>query len=197
LAKNVLRGQEGTVLAGFSVGDYCFGYSSAPVPGSEQGRRGRKAKPRMTYEINPETAVWVERIFNWFVDKRWSLRRITRELNRLGAPKDHRSTTPQWRHQYLTRLLQNRKYIGHWSWGEKKNVRDPNTGDIRQKDRAPEQCEKWNRRLPQLQLIDDETFGKAQQILKINQEAVARRRASSTARSPVLAVTIHATSCRS
>ena len=33
-------------LAGFCVGDYCFGYKSEVVPGTEKGRRGRKAPPQ-------------------------------------------------------------------------------------------------------------------------------------------------------
>jgi hypothetical protein len=93
LSENVFRGQEGTVLAGLCVDDYCFGYTSVPIPGSEQGRKGRHAKPRMTYVIDEATAPWVLRIFHWFVAEKRSLRWITRELNRLGAPKDHRATT--------------------------------------------------------------------------------------------------------
>jgi len=31
LAANVLRGQEGALLAGFCLGDFCFGYSSVPL----------------------------------------------------------------------------------------------------------------------------------------------------------------------
>ncbi len=172
LAGNVLRGQEGAVLSGFSVGDYCFGYRSEPIPGSDQGRRGRNAKPRKMYVIDQDTAAWVQRIFHWFVKERRSLRWITRELNRLGAPKDHRSTKPEWRHQYLPRLLQNRKYVGWWPWGEKRNVRDPLTGKIRQEERASEDSEQWLRHLPHLRLVDDKTFEEAQRLLKINQEAI-------------------------
>ncbi|MEQ8788669.1 MAG: recombinase family protein [Pirellulaceae bacterium] len=170
LAENVLRGQEGTVLAGFSVGDHYFGYSSQPIPESKQGRRGRNSKPRKMYIIDLSTAAWVARIFHWFVRERQSLRWIARELNRLGAPKDHRSTTKTWRHQYLPRLLRNRKYVGWWSWGEKKNVRDPLTGKIRQKDRAPGECDKWLRHLPHLQLIDDQTFAESQRLLELNEK---------------------------
>ena len=32
LSRNVFRGQEGAVLAGYSVGDYCFGYHSVRAP---------------------------------------------------------------------------------------------------------------------------------------------------------------------
>ncbi len=176
LAENVLKGQEGAVLAGFSVGDHCLGFNSAPIPGSEQGRRGRNTKPRKMYVIDPETAAWVDRIFHWFVHQRRSLRWIARELNRLGAPKDHRASTKEWRHQYVPRLLQNKKYVGKWPWGQKKNVRDPLTGKIRQEDRSPDECEKWMRHLPHLQLIDNETFEEAQRLLRANQEKLAGSR---------------------
>ena len=56
--------------------------------------------------------------------------------------------------------------------GQKKNVRDPLTGKVRQVDRDPEEHEKWVRQFPHLRLIDDETFGKAQEILQANRGAV-------------------------
>jgi DNA invertase Pin-like site-specific DNA recombinase len=170
LAANVLRGQEGAVLAGWSVGDYCFGYASEPIPGSEKGRRGRNAKPRKLYIINPLTATWVARIFHWFVHEGRSLRWIARELNRLGAPKDHRASKKNWRHQYLPRLLRNVKYIGLWPWKQKMNVRDPLTGNRHQEDHPPEETEKWLRHFPHLRLIDDETFEQAQRLLQKNDE---------------------------
>jgi DNA-binding CsgD family transcriptional regulator len=176
LAANVARGQEGALIAGFSVGDYSFGFTSVPVPGSELGRRGRDAKPRKIYVVDPETAPWVARIFHWFVRERQSLRWIARELNRLGAPKDHRATTKEWRHQYLTPLLKNQKYIGEWDWGKKRNVRDLLTGKVRQEDRAPEEYEQWRRHRPHLQIVDDETFAEAQRLLEINREAAVGSR---------------------
>lgn len=171
LAESVLRGQEGAVLANFSIGDHCFGYTSIAIPGSEQGRRGRKAKPRKMYVIDPETAPWVQRVFFWFVRERRSLRWIARELNRLQAPKDHRATTRFWRHQYLPRLLSNRKYLGDWAWKRMKNLCDPLTGKIRQVERSAEECAPWVRHLPHLHLIDQETFDAAQRLLEANQAA--------------------------
>ena len=79
LSENVFRGQEGAVLAGFCVGDYCFGYKSVPIAGSEQGRKGRHAKPRMAYAIDEETAPWVIRTFHWFTVEKRSVRWIARE----------------------------------------------------------------------------------------------------------------------
>ncbi len=122
LSDNVFRGQEGNVLAGLSVGDYCFGYGSEPLSSSDKPRRRRNAKPQKSYVINRETASWVMRIFHWFVVERRGLSWIARELNRLKAPKDHRASTPLWRHQQLPDLLRNPKYIGWWGWGQRQNV---------------------------------------------------------------------------
>ena len=166
LRASVLRGQEGTLLAGFSVGDYRFGYSSVPVPGSEVNRRGRRPKPKKIYVINKLTAPWVMRIFEWWVEDRQKITWIVRELNRLGVPKDHRSTTPEWRHELVVGVLESEKYIGIWPWGEMANVRDPETGNIRQEPRDEEESAKWTRHFPHLRLVDEETFELAQRYLE-------------------------------
>lgn len=169
----VLRGQEGAVLEDYSVGDWCLGYSSEPIPGSESNRRGRNSKPRMRVVIREEHAAWVRRIFHWFIIERHSLTRIARELTSLGAPKDHRSTTTEWRHSYVVRVLRNRKYIGIWPWGIKTNVRNPLTGQIRQEDRPPQEAAKYERERLHLRLVDDETFFRAQGLLDENEAKLA------------------------
>ncbi len=180
LSVNVFRGQQSNAkdqVNRYSNGDYCFGFTSVPVPGSELTRRGRHAKPRMTYQIEPVSSKWVRRIFHWFVRERRSLRWITRELNRLGAPKDHRasSASKKWHHTYLPRLLSNEKYIGIWRWGLMKNARDPETGAISQEPRSLEETQAWVRRFPELRIIDDETFLAAQQLLAENVARHAHR----------------------
>jgi hypothetical protein len=173
LSANTFRGQEGNVANCFSNGDYCFGYTSVRAPGVQRAGKGRRLKPRMVYQTDPQQAEWVRRIFYWFVVERRSLRWIARELNRLGAPKDHRSSTKIWRHQYLTRLLKNRKYIGIWPWGEAKTFRDPSTGQKFQELRSPEESDKWVRHFPELRLISDEMFAAAQAFLAENEAAHA------------------------
>jgi hypothetical protein len=176
LRVNVFSGQETALLANFSVGDYCFGYASVSVPGSESARRGRNSKPRMAYIIDEQTAIWVIRIFSWFVHDKRSVRWITRELNRLGAPKDHRSSTPHWHHQQVTQLLKNSKYIGVWPWGRKKNVRNPLTGDVRQEERPYEESKQWTRKFEHLRIISDADFEAAQKLLEANERRTESRR---------------------
>jgi DNA invertase Pin-like site-specific DNA recombinase len=175
----VLRGQEETVLNDFSVGDWCFGYASEPIPGSETTRRGRNGKPRKRYIINEEHARWVRLVFEWFVQERRSLGWIAREMTRLGAPKDHRSKMNWWHHDYVRRVLRNQKYIGIWPWGQRTNVYNPLTGQHWQEYRPIEEAAKWLRELPHLRLIDDDTFLKAQAILDENELKVANRRRAS------------------
>jgi site-specific DNA recombinase len=169
----VLRGQENAVLEDYSVGDWCFGYSSEPIPGSEGSRRGRNPKPRMRVIILEDHAKWVRLIFFWFVEERRKVAWIAKELTRLGAPKDHRSTTTQWRHAYVIKVLGNRKYIGIWPWGLKTNVRNPLTGKIRQEDRPPEEAAKYERERPHLRLVEDDQYFKAQAMLDENEAKCA------------------------
>ena len=130
----------------------------------------------MVYAIDEESAKWVEKIFAWYVYDRRSIRWITRELNHLAAPKDHRATTPYWHHQYVARLLTNPKYVGKWRWAQTKNVRNPLTGQVRQEDRAIEDQEKWERHFPHLQIIDDATFQQAQERSEKNAKTYAKNR---------------------
>ncbi len=168
LKASVLRGQEGIVLAGHCVGDYCFGYRSEPIPGSETTRRGRNARPRKVYVICPEGSVWVERIFTWFAVENRPIAEIARELTRLGVPKDHRSTKTVWTHENVRSILENEKYVGRWSWGTMRNERDLETGRIHQELRDEEETQNWNRELPHLRLVDDELFEAAQKKLREN-----------------------------
>jgi site-specific DNA recombinase len=176
LAHQVFRGQEGVLLDGLSVGDYCFGFSSDPIPGSENQSKGRNKKPKRKYIIQLEEAGWVVQIFWWFVHEHRKLRWIARELNRRNAPKDHRSSTQEWSHDNVSSVLKNPKYVGTWPWGNRVNVRDPMTGKTHQEERPPEDAEKWLRHFPELRIIDDETFSRAEQLLAELRDAHAGNR---------------------
>ena len=92
LAQNVFRGQVGVILDMLCVGDYCFGFSSEPIPGTESQRKGRLKLPKTKYIVNLNEAEWVIRIFNWFVVDRKSIRWIARTKPARcvkGSPGDH------------------------------------------------------------------------------------------------------------
>lgn len=177
LSKQVLRGQCDNIARMLSVGDHCFGFKSVPAPDfvvPAVPRRGLKI-PKV-YAIDTVEAQWVDHIFKWFVVERRSIRWIVAELNRLHAPKDHRSTTPTWKHGYVVRLLANRKYIGIWPWGERKNRRDPLTGRVTQEPRSTEEASQWTRSFPHLALVSEEVFRQAQLLLKENEDKHAAPR---------------------
>jgi len=161
----VLRGQEDAVLRDISVGDTCFGYVSQPIPQSESSRRGRHPKPRMQYVVNEEEAEWVRQIFDWFVNHRWTISKIRKELTRSNAPKDRRSCGKSWGRTHVRGVLRNAKYIGIWVWGRRENVRNPFTGKVRQAFRPLAELAKWTRLRPDLRIVNDDLFYKAQATL--------------------------------
>jgi DNA invertase Pin-like site-specific DNA recombinase len=77
----VMRGLIGNLLNGHSVGDLAYGFGSVPIPGVETHRRGRNERPPKKYIVNESEAVWVRKVFEWFVRERQSIRWIVCELN--------------------------------------------------------------------------------------------------------------------
>ena len=176
LSANVLKGQIGAVLSGFSVGDYPFGYHTVPSPNGQMVGHGRNAKPRMVYRIQTEQADVVRQVFQWFVHERKGLAWIVRELNRRRVPKDHRSSTPDWDRSCVIRMLRSAKYVGLWFWGRNKTRRDPLTGDKWQEPRPEEESAKWIRQIPDLRIVEDESYFEAQRLLNENNERVSAQR---------------------
>ena len=176
LRSDVLRGLEGTLLAGYSVGDHRFGYRTLPSPDGARTGRGHTAKPKMVYAIDEDQAIWVRRIFAWFVDERRTIGWIVNELNRLQAPKDHRSTTTAWAYGLVIGVLRSPKYICQWQWGLWTNTRRPSDGKVTQKLRPAGDIEKWDRELPDLRIVAEEQFHAAQKILDKNAEVMAASR---------------------
>ncbi len=164
LAKQVHRGLTGVVLEGHSVGDLRFGYSSEPLEG-QLVRAPRNAKPKMRYVIVPEQAVWVRSIFHWYANEGWSLRRIAAELNRQGVPRDNRARSNRWASYTIVNLLRCTKYMGVWTWGLKKNNKDPLTGQIKQVERLESSPDVHRRDFPELAIVDAATFAAAQRRL--------------------------------
>ena len=167
LGKMVYRGQVENLMNGYSIGDWCFGYDSIPAATGEI-LAGRNRKTKMKYVIDEKQALWVRRVFDWFVNDQKPISWIAKEMTRLGAPKDRRATTTAWHHASVQRLLTNAKYVGIWTWGEKYAERNPINGKTRYIKRSREEVSKHTRLFPNLRLIDDELFSRAQELLRSN-----------------------------
>jgi DNA invertase Pin-like site-specific DNA recombinase/integrase len=112
LSANAFRGLEGSLLSGRSIGDHCLGYKSVTDGPVDKQAGHTKHKPARWYEIDEAEAAWVRKIFAWFVNERRRISWITKKLNNLGAPKDHRSSRPNWHRDSVITVLTNPKYVG-------------------------------------------------------------------------------------
>jgi len=176
LSANIKRGQEGTVLSRFSVGDLRFGYRSIPDPNGATVGYGRNATPRMVYAIDEEQARYVLLIFFWYVEEGRSPMWIASELTHMRAPKDHRATTPDWNDQLVRGVLRSPKYIGRWPWGGTRRVRDFETGQYRQEPVPDHESRQYLREFPHLRIIPDEQYARAQSRLDQQSDQYAKHR---------------------
>ena len=72
---------------------------------------GHKTNHRL--EIYEPDAVWVRRVFQWYVQQNVSLREIAHRLNMQAPPR--RSGKP-WHPEEIRKMLRRRKYVGDWTW---------------------------------------------------------------------------------
>jgi site-specific DNA recombinase len=156
LGRRVHRGQLGRVLDDKCAGDTCFGYESYFIdPDWAQKIVQRGPKPVKGIRINEDQARWVRQIFEWFAVNLWSINAIARELTRLKVPKGGRSEKAIWHHHQVRRILQNPKYIGLWTWGATRTIRN-SKGKVRQVP-VPEQ-RKALRERPNLRIVSQELW---------------------------------------
>lgn len=190
LSRQVKRAQDGVVLEGLCIGDTRFGYSSEPVEDSSR-RRGRDVKPKRRYVIHAEQAKWVAWIFARFTVDRWSLKKISQELNRQKVTRDARSLSDKWTPATIRAIVGCPKYAGVWEWGRLKNTRNPITGKKRQVSRPDTSPEIIRREIPELAIIDRATFEEAGRRLqefrlRANPERDSKGRLKGSSPSPQL-----------
>lgn len=160
LGRRVRRGQLGRVIGLLSAGDQCYGYESFLLD-PERAADNRGPKPERGLRIKEDEAKWVRKIFKWFNAGR-SIAWIVDELNRQKAPKGHRRRSKRWRRPHVRRILENAKYIGHWVWGSTRTIR--NSQGRKKQIPVPEELQVQTDR-PDLRIIDDATWAKAQEGL--------------------------------
>ncbi len=130
LRKKTLRGQFGQKQRGFTVGEATFGYKSQPVGEVRMDKKGRPRPEGYKMAIDPGSAATVLRIFHDFAGG-MSESSIVRNLNLEEIPGSRRMKK-RWSPATVFRILNNRKYIGIWTWNKSEFRRDPRTGRRRQ-----------------------------------------------------------------
>jgi site-specific DNA recombinase len=161
LALHVRRGQAGRVSEGRAGGGLTYGYDVLPpeiVAGSKKPRRGGRA-------INADEAAIVRRIFAEYIAG-GRPRQIVAGLNRdhIRPPRG-----PDWRASALvgnpqrgSGILNNELYVGRLVWNKVRMIKDPDTG--RRVSRPNPKADWQVVIVPELRIISDETFERAQAI---------------------------------
>lgn len=147
-----MRGLEGRALAGFSTGGLPIGFRSEPVVDAANRIIGYRIL------IHDEGAATVRRIFDLYMGGA-SYETITRTLNAEKVPPPRAKTLHRhkgWIAGTVRAILQNKAYIGEFSFKKKQWVKVPDT-NVRRYRRRPE-SEVMRRSQPELRIIDEETW---------------------------------------
>ena len=170
-AQRVRGGLEGRVRDGNgSAGDACYGYISVPREAAG-GKQNPNQKTRKDIEISDDAASVVKEVFRLFTNG-VGINAIARHINSSGMklPPNRRKNTAvkPW---LVKTILSNPKYIGKWAWGVTVCFRDgQGKPHIHPRDNGP--VVTLDR--PDLRIIDDVTWNKAQQRLRKQQEIAGR-----------------------
>ena len=160
-ADRVRRGQEGRVRDGNgSAGDVRFGFKTRFEDlAAAAAYDGRGPKPKKVIEVDPAQKNWVVQIFIWFADNLWSISKIARELTNQKVAKSRKGNPDKWRAEEIRRILSCAKYVGVWTWGKTKTVRD-SSGNKKQIALNPEEWTVKDR--ASLRIVQQELWDRAQ-----------------------------------
>jgi DNA invertase Pin-like site-specific DNA recombinase len=118
LAKNVARAKGSRAKNG-PVASPPFGYRTVY---RETGRAGKREPDH--WEIHPEEAPIVRRLFRMYASGKYTLRQIAEELNTEGVPtpsvaRNREDACPNWSVTTVKRILTNKRYLGYHIWNER------------------------------------------------------------------------------
>lgn len=175
LGKKTLRGMAGQVLKGFNPGGKTYGYAYTRLydPNGEIDRKTGHVRFLGTrISINAEQAAVMAEIFKRF-SAGWSLKELAKDLNQRGVrPPGHDTqrrilkVRPSWCPNALRFMLQNRKYIGDWTWNKTRSMSNPRTGKRRYEERPREE---WvNAIYPDLRIVGDSDWEKVAERFQAN-----------------------------
>jgi site-specific DNA recombinase len=159
LAVKTRRGQRGRVEAGKIPGGNSYGYKIIRrILDNGSVSTGER-------EVNMDQATVVRRIFNGYADG-MAPRRIASQLNAENIPSPRggkwNASTINGSRQRRNGILNNELYLGRITYNRQRFIKDPETGKRRSRIN-PEQD--WIiKEVPELRIIDDETWDRVQSI---------------------------------
>jgi site-specific DNA recombinase len=169
-AENIRVAQEGLFRLKLVFGTITFGYRGKEVVGPPT----RQKRPRREYEIDPETAEWVRKIFQWYVRDSLPIAQIIRRLNEdPSAPLGPKAMSGRWTRLAVKLLLANPRYRGHWQYGKTQAIWQVQQDYTRQIEREqPLALQQFE----QLRIIGDEIWYAAARRLATEKATTAGRK---------------------
>jgi DNA invertase Pin-like site-specific DNA recombinase len=158
--KETHRGLEGRALQGFATGGKCFGYTSVVEENPPDTEH-----PRKVPVIDVAEAEIVRRVFRQFVEGQ-SCHQIAFALNEEGVSAPHdggkgHKHSRGWGHTTIRAMLLNHRYVGRWTWNQRKWVRVPGKKSRRAVDRP--ETEHITKDIPTLRIVPADLWNAAQQ----------------------------------
>ncbi len=180
LKAKVHRGLEGNALKGRNTGGKVYGYDPKPhYSASKTDIYGRPEIEYVTRVINEDQAKVIKQIFEWAAEGRpyqW----IASELNRRGIKASNGGT---WTSSTITSsvnglptgILNNKLYIGIYTWNKTECTYHPQTGA--KKVRTRNESEWLVMELPELRIISDDLWNRVKERQRVQKKKTINKQA--------------------
>ena len=155
---HIQAAHETLFLQGMVCTSLSLGYTGQDI----SGQFTKQKRPRQKIVIDPETAPWIKKIFEWYENGK-SMDRIAQDLNDdPNAPAPNKSLTGIWTHELVRRHLMNPAYRGFWRYGAKK-TKWSSTKDYAEQVERDEPLK--SQQFEYLRIISDEQWYRVQELL--------------------------------
>lgn len=161
MATQIHSSHEGLLIKGMVCMTLPLGFTGEDVA----GELTKLKRPRQRIVIDLDTAVWIVRIFRWYLVEGLSIAAIARELNDdPEAPAPAKSINQMWTRTSVRNTLTNPTYRGCFSYGRKQSIWSSEKDYARQYERDEPLKTIY---FEKLQIIPDEHWFEVQRLLTL------------------------------
>ncbi len=166
---HIRAAHEGLFIRGMVCTSLPLGFAGEEVPGEVT----RRKRPRRRIVVDSEAALWIVKIFEWYVLEGKNMDAIARELNDdPDSPAPAKSLTGLWTHALVRKHLLNPCYRGLWAYGAAETKWSGNK-DYAQ--RVPRPAPLRSGYFENLRIVPDELWYRAQDLLANERRPSGRR----------------------